>query len=89
MVGHAVDVVGAEGFEAALTHAGEGLRTGHLVHVQAVDIQLVGAILDVLHHVAVPDFVEECVHGGIGIGVFFSVKERRWRDGDYSAQNDR
>ena len=58
MVGHAIDVVGAETPQPAPPHALEGLRTGDLVAVEAVDVELCGAVLHLLHHVGVPDFVE-------------------------------
>ena len=58
VVGHGHDVLGAEHLDALVAQGVEGLRTRHLVGIEAVNIQLCGSVLHVLHHVGIPYFVE-------------------------------
>ena len=62
VVGHGHDALGAEGLDTLVAQGVEGLRRGHLVSVEAVDVELSGAVLHVLHDVGVPDFIEKCLH---------------------------
>jgi hypothetical protein len=58
VVGHAVDMVGAEALEASPAQSGKCLRAGHLVAVETVDIELRRSVFDDLYDVLVPDFVK-------------------------------
>ena len=62
VVGHTVDFVGTETLDAASTQSGKRLRAGYFVAVQAVDVELCRSVVDDLHNVAVPYFVEKCIH---------------------------
>jgi hypothetical protein len=61
MVGHTEDIFRAEAFDSATSHPLESLGACHLMAIEAVDVELFGSILDVLHHVAVPDFVKQSI----------------------------
>ena len=58
MIRHAIDLRGTEALQAACPHAIESLGRGDLMTVEAIDIQLGGAIADLLHHVLIPDLVK-------------------------------
>ena len=58
MVGHTVDFLGTEALQSPFAHPFEGLRTGHLVAIEAVDIELCGTILYLLNHVGVPNLIK-------------------------------
>ena len=62
VVGHTENLLRAETLESAAAHSLESLRAGHLVSIEAVNIELVGTVFHVLHHVLVPDFVKKRVH---------------------------
>lgn len=58
MVGHAVDLVGAEHLESALTKPVESLWRRDLMAVQPVNVKLGGTVFHNLHDVAVPNLVK-------------------------------
>ena len=55
VVGHAVNLLGAETFQSASPHTVESLRRCHLVAIQAVDVKLCGSVFYLLHHVLIPN----------------------------------
>ena len=59
VVGDGQRGLGAPDLAAGKPQSFEGLRTGHLMHQMAVDIEDAGAILLAVDDVAVPDLVEE------------------------------
>ena len=59
MVGRAECLFRAEHLEAACAQSFKSLRTGDLVAIVAVDIELRGAAFDVVDNVCVPDFVKK------------------------------
>ena len=58
VVGHAVDLSGTEALQSPSAEAVESLRRGDLVTVESVDVQLGGAVGNLLYHVAVPNLVK-------------------------------
>ena len=59
MVGHTEDIARTQAFESAFAHPRESLRRRHFMTEKPVDVKLLGTIIYVLHHVAVPNFVKE------------------------------
>ena len=59
VVGHRERRIDAAHRAAALAQAFEGLRAGHLVHEMTVDVEERRAVVFLVHHVGVPDLVEQ------------------------------
>jgi hypothetical protein len=62
VVGHADYLFRTQAFYAAAAHAVKSLGRGHFVAIKTVDIKLYGAVLYLLYHMFIPDFVEESIH---------------------------
>ena len=62
VVRHTEDPFRAQAADTACAQPVEGLRTGHLVAVQPVDVQLGRAVLDQRDDVRIPYFVEQGIH---------------------------
>ena len=59
VVRHTIDSLRAEALQAPGAQAGESLRAGDLVAIEAVDVELCGTVVDDLDDVTVPYFVKE------------------------------
>ena len=62
VVGHAIDLLGTEAFDAAVAHTLECLRRRYLVGIETIDVELGWSIGYNLHHVGVPYLVKQSVH---------------------------
>ena len=62
VVRHAENLLRTQAADAPRAQAVESLRARHLVAVEPVDVQLVGAAFHMLDDVCVPDLVKEGVH---------------------------
>src|SRR5690606_5969612 len=51
---------GVENFYAAFPDTIESLRAGYFVYEVAIDVQYVRVPFALLHHMGIPDFVEQC-----------------------------
>ena len=58
VVGHCHHLLGAEHAYILVSQCIECLRCGHLMAIEAVDVKLGGAILYLLYHVGIPDFIK-------------------------------
>ena len=62
MVGHSHHPLWAEYLEPLVSECVKCLRTGYLMGIESVYIELCGAVGHVLHHMCIPYLVEECIH---------------------------
>ena len=58
VIRHTINMVGPETLDTALAQSFKSLRAGHLVAIEAVNIELYRAILHLLNHVGVPNLVK-------------------------------
>ena len=62
VVRHTVDLLWAKALQATTAHTFKSLRTGHLMAIESVDIELSGTIFHLLHHVGIPNLIKKSVH---------------------------
>ena len=62
VVGHTIDCLWPQTFQSTIPQSVESLWRSHLMAIEAVDVKLGRPIIDDLHHVPVPDFIEKRIH---------------------------